>query len=174
MLSIGTSENRGQKVRRVTLYERVRGCEMRRKLDLHLGIVYELDIVESEVASMIRNLEVYAREEKLPVNILTPMDRGYIRKEPYGVVLIVGTWNFPFVVCLLPLVGAIAAGNAVIMKPSEVASFSANILAQLIPQYLDGVSWFPLRDDNDEDNGGGVWLTMVLITRWICHRTATT
>lgn len=101
--------------------------------------MYELDKVESEATSMIRNLEDYASPEKMPVNILTPMDRGYIRKEPYGVVLIVGTWNFPFLVCLSPLVGAIAAGNVVIIKPSEVAPFSANILAHLIPQYLDRV-----------------------------------
>ncbi len=47
--------------------------------------------------------------------------RGWVEYEPYGTVLIIGAWNFPFALTLGPAVGAIAAGNTVVLKPSEVA-----------------------------------------------------
>ncbi|MCV7090641.1 aldehyde dehydrogenase family protein [Mycobacterium interjectum] len=63
--------------------------------------------------------------------------RGWIEYEPYGTVLIIGAWNYPFYLTLGPAVGAIAAGNAVILKPSEIAATSAHLMAELVPRYLD-------------------------------------
>ncbi len=63
--------------------------------------------------------------------------RGWIEYEPYGTVLIIGAWNYPFYLTLGPAVGAIAAGNAVILKPSEIAATSAHVMADLVPKYLD-------------------------------------
>ncbi|MGH3960937.1 aldehyde dehydrogenase family protein [Mycobacterium sp.] len=63
--------------------------------------------------------------------------RGWIEYEPYGTVLVIGAWNYPFYLTLGPAVGAIAAGNTVVLKPSEVASASARLMAELVPQYLD-------------------------------------
>ncbi|ORW29991.1 aldehyde dehydrogenase [Mycobacterium paraense] len=63
--------------------------------------------------------------------------RGWIEYEPYGTVLIIGAWNYPFYLTLGPAVGAIAAGNAVILKPSEIAAASAHLMAELVPRYLD-------------------------------------
>jgi aldehyde dehydrogenase (NAD+) len=63
--------------------------------------------------------------------------RGWIEYEPYGTVLIIGAWNYPFYLTLGPAVGAIAAGNAVVLKPSEVAAASAHLMAELVPRYLD-------------------------------------
>ena len=63
--------------------------------------------------------------------------RGWVEYEPYGVVLIIGAWNFPFALTLGPLVGALAAGNAVVLKPSELAPASSALMAELIPKYLD-------------------------------------
>lgn len=63
--------------------------------------------------------------------------RGWIQYEPYGTVLIIGAWNYPFYLTLGPAVGAIAAGNAVVLKPSEIASASAALMAELVPRYLD-------------------------------------
>jgi aldehyde dehydrogenase (NAD+) len=63
--------------------------------------------------------------------------RGWIEYEPYGTVLIIGAWNFPFALTLGPAVGAIAAGNTVLLKPSEVAPASSALMARLIPRYLD-------------------------------------
>src|ERR1700742_1213402 len=63
--------------------------------------------------------------------------RGWIQYEPYGTVLIIGAWNYPFYLTLGPAVGAIAAGNAVIIKPSEIAAASSHLMAELVPRYLD-------------------------------------
>ncbi|MCV7027704.1 aldehyde dehydrogenase family protein [Mycobacterium sherrisii] len=63
--------------------------------------------------------------------------RGWIEYEPYGTVLIIGAWNYPFYLTLGPAVGAIAAGNAVVLKPSEIAEASAHVMADLVPRYLD-------------------------------------
>jgi acyl-CoA reductase-like NAD-dependent aldehyde dehydrogenase len=68
------------------------------------------------------------------------MDGVLIYNDPYGVVLIIGTWNYPIQLTLLPLVGAIAAGNCAIIKPSEVSLASGDLLARLIPNYLDQVT----------------------------------
>lgn len=63
--------------------------------------------------------------------------RGWVEYEPYGTVLIIGAWNFPFALTLGPAVGAIAAGNTVVLKPSEVSPASSAVMAELVPRYLD-------------------------------------
>jgi aldehyde dehydrogenase (NAD+) len=63
--------------------------------------------------------------------------RGWVEYEPYGTVLIIGAWNFPFALTLGPAVGAIAAGNTMVLKPSEVAPASSALMAELVPKYLD-------------------------------------
>jgi acyl-CoA reductase-like NAD-dependent aldehyde dehydrogenase len=62
-----------------------------------------------------------------------------IYNDPYGVVLVIGSWNYPLQLLLLPVSGAIAAGNCVIVKPSEGAAASAQLIAKLLPKYLDQV-----------------------------------
>lgn len=76
--------------------------------------------------------------EKTFVNWLDSVE---IHKDPYGVVLIIGAWNYPLQLTLLPVAGAIAAGNCVVIKPSEVAPASAKFIAETIPKYLDNVSF---------------------------------
>ena len=63
--------------------------------------------------------------------------RGWVEYEPYGTVLVIGAWNFPFALTIGPAIGAIAAGNTVVLKPSEVAPASARLMAELVPRYLD-------------------------------------
>jgi aldehyde dehydrogenase (NAD+) len=58
--------------------------------------------------------------------------------EPYGVVLIIAPWNYPFNLLIGPLVGAVAAGNCVVLKPSEVSSHTSRLIAELLPRYVDG------------------------------------
>lgn len=60
-----------------------------------------------------------------------------VRFDPLGVGLIIGAWNYPFLLTLSPLIAAIAAGNAAVIKPSELAPACADVLARLIPKYLD-------------------------------------
>jgi len=73
--------------------------------------------------------------------LLQKPGNGFVIPEPLGVVLIFGAWNYPLDLILNPLVGAIGAGNAVILKPSEKAKHCASILDELIPKYLDNDSF---------------------------------
>ncbi|MBA0594411.1 hypothetical protein Gorai_011316, partial [Gossypium raimondii] len=57
--------------------------------------------------------------------------------EPLGLILVISSWNFPMGLSLEPLIGAIAAGNAVVIKPSELAAASSSLLANTLPNYLD-------------------------------------
>jgi aldehyde dehydrogenase (NAD+) len=63
--------------------------------------------------------------------------RAWIEYEPFGTVLVIGAWNFPLALTLGPAVGAIAAGNTVVLKPSEVSPASSALMAELVPRYLD-------------------------------------
>lgn len=63
--------------------------------------------------------------------------RAWIQYEPYGTVLVIGPWNVPFQLTLTPVIGAIAAGNTVVIKPSELAPASSRLLAEMVPRYLD-------------------------------------
>lgn len=67
------------------------------------------------------------------------MDDVLIYKDPYGVVLVMGAWNYPLQLTLVPVAAAIAAGNCVIIKPSEVAANVSKFIAETIPKYLDSV-----------------------------------
>ncbi|UYV65204.1 ALDH3A2 [Cordylochernes scorpioides] len=69
--------------------------------------------------------------------IVFVFDRAYSYHQPLGVVLIIGAWNYPIQLLLSPLVGAIAAGNCAILKPSEYAPATARAFFHLLPQYLD-------------------------------------
>lgn len=62
---------------------------------------------------------------------------GWVQYEPYGTVLIIGAWNFPFYLTIGPLIGAFAAGNTAVLKPSEIAPASSRLMAELVPRYLD-------------------------------------
>uniref|UniRef100_A0A803VBV6 Aldehyde dehydrogenase domain-containing protein n=1 Tax=Ficedula albicollis TaxID=59894 RepID=A0A803VBV6_FICAL len=73
------------------------------------------------------------------------LDSAFIRKDPYGVVLIIAPWNYPIQLFLVPLIGAIAAGNCVIVKPSEVSKNTERFVAEALPGYLDKVGHSPHR-----------------------------
>lgn len=68
------------------------------------------------------------------------MDQVLIYNDPFGVVLVMGSWNYPIQLPLVPFSGAIAAGNVVILKPSEISAHCAKFIADTIPKYLDNVS----------------------------------
>ena len=70
---------------------------------------------------------------------MTLLDDTLIHPDPLGVVLIIGAWNYPLMLSLGPLGGAIAAGNCAVIKPSEIANATSNIIASLLPRYLDKV-----------------------------------
>ena len=63
--------------------------------------------------------------------------RAWVQYDPIGVVLVIGPWNYPFFLCMSPVVAADAAGNGVVIKPSELAPATSELIARLVPQYLD-------------------------------------
>ncbi|CAK6437625.1 unnamed protein product [Pipistrellus nathusii] len=99
----------------------------------HDELVYCLE----EIDYVIKNLPEWVQDEHVEKTAQTQQDECYIHSEPLGVALIIGTWNYPFDLTVQPMVGAIAAGNAVVIKPSELSEHMASLLATLIPQYLD-------------------------------------
>ncbi|KAK7172775.1 hypothetical protein R3I93_002791 [Phoxinus phoxinus] len=100
-------------------------------------VMSELMIVKSEALHTISNLKKWMEVQRIERNWATAFDECLVVNEPLGVVLIIGNWTSPLQLCLVPLVGAIAAGNCVIISPSETCTHTAELLHRLIPAYLD-------------------------------------
>jgi aldehyde dehydrogenase (NAD+) len=94
--------------------------------------VTELGIVIAEINSAIKNLRRWMKPEKVSTNLLNFPSASRILKEPLGVVLIIAPWNYPFQLLINPLVGAIAAGNCVVLKPSEIAPATEAVVKKII------------------------------------------
>ena len=92
----------------------------------------ELSGVYNEIKVAIANVRDWAAREKVPTPFFMMPAKSYIYKEPYGVTLIIAPWNYPFQLLMMPLVGAIAAGNTAILKPSELSSHTAAVLEKII------------------------------------------
>jgi aldehyde dehydrogenase (NAD+) len=90
-----------------------------------------------EAKDAAKNVKKWMRRKYRLLEMSQLPGRGWVEHEPYGTILIIGAWNFPFVLTLGPAVGAIAAGNTVLMKPSEVCPASSALMAELVPRYLD-------------------------------------
>jgi len=90
-----------------------------------------------EAKAAAKNVRKWTRRRYRMLEMSQLPGRAWIEYEPYGTVLIIGAWNFPFALTLGPAVGAIAAGNTVVLKPSEVAPASSALMAELVPKYLD-------------------------------------
>jgi aldehyde dehydrogenase (NAD+) len=90
-----------------------------------------------EAKDAAKNVRKWMRRKYRLLEMAQLPGRGWIEYEPYGTVLIIGAWNFPFVLTLGPAVGAIAAGNTMVLKPSEVCPASSALMAELVPRYLD-------------------------------------
>ena len=92
----------------------------------------ELGFVLSEIRYALRHLAAWMKPERRRAPLMAWPARGSIRPEPYGLALILGPWNYPLQLLLSPLVGAIAAGNCAILKPSEFAPATAAALGKML------------------------------------------
>jgi aldehyde dehydrogenase (NAD+) len=91
-----------------------------------------------DILEHVKHLEEWAADSKPDAGLLFgTLGKARIRKEPLGVALIIGAWNFPILLLLQPMLGAIAAGCCVMLKPSELSVASQALLVELIPKYLD-------------------------------------
>ena len=91
----------------------------------------EVGFVLSDIRYALKNIEAWACPRRRRTPLLAWPSRGYVYPEPYGAVLIIGPWNYPFQLLLSPLVGAVAAGNNTCLKPSELAPRTSSVVAQI-------------------------------------------
>ncbi|NWZ40831.1 AL3B1 dehydrogenase, partial [Brachypodius atriceps] len=97
----------------------------------------EIFLCKNELHETLNKLSRWMKDEQVERTLAMQLDSAFIRKDPYGVVLIIAPWNYPIQLFLVPLIGAIAAGNCVIIKPSEVSKQTERIVAEALPSYLD-------------------------------------
>lgn len=95
-------------------------------------------MVQKDILHTLAKLDEWTKDEK-PTrwDLINFMGGTIVRKEPKGVALIIGAWNFPVLLLLQPMIAAIAAGCAMILKPSDMAPATQDLLVELIPRYLD-------------------------------------
>ncbi len=103
-------------------------------LEAFLG---EVSFLYDEIAHTLRHLERWAKPRRVGSPLLTAFSRSRIYSEPKGVVLVLGPWNYPFQLVVAPLIGALAAGNTAVLKPSELAPHTSALLGKMFKQHFD-------------------------------------
>ena len=86
---------------------------------------------------MLKNIRSYAKEQTVPTPLAQFHSHSFRKPSPYGVVLIMSPWNYPFLLTIEPLVDAIAAGNTVILKPSAYSPATSEVICLLIHECFD-------------------------------------
>ena len=99
--------------------------------------VTENGMVLSELSYAIKKLQAWMAPQKVSTNLLNLPSSSKILKEPLGVVLIIGPWNYPFQLLFNPLIGAIAAGNCIVLKPSEFAPATELVMKKIIEETFE-------------------------------------
>ncbi|MCO4822400.1 MAG: aldehyde dehydrogenase [Flavobacteriaceae bacterium] len=97
----------------------------------------EYGIAISEINLVLKHLKKWAKPERIKSSMLTFPSKDYIYKEPYGTVLVIAPWNYPFLLAIEPLVMAIAAGNTVVLKPSELTNHTSKLISNIIEKVFD-------------------------------------
>ena len=92
----------------------------------------EIALIYIEINLALKNVKRWSKKEKVSSSLINFLSSDYIIPEPYGVTLNISPWNYPFQLSISPLIGAIAAGNTVILKPSEFSSKTSEIIKKII------------------------------------------
>ncbi|KAI9323631.1 Aldehyde/histidinol dehydrogenase [Dichotomocladium elegans] len=104
----------------------------------HEALMGDISPLLEECLYFIDNLDRLSKDETVAAHsLVNRADTCIIRKDPLGVVLIIGCWNYPLQLGLVPLAGAIAAGNAAVIKLSEISMHTAALITELFPKYMD-------------------------------------
>ncbi|PRR82706.1 Aldehyde dehydrogenase [Clostridium vincentii] len=101
------------------------------------GYITEIGILYEEINLAMKKLKKWAKRERVKTSIMYFPAKSYIYKEPYGVVLIIGPFNYPFQLVVSPLIGAIAGGNCAVIKPSEHTVATSKALEKIINDNFD-------------------------------------
>ncbi|GAC1478818.1 MAG: aldehyde dehydrogenase family protein [Acidimicrobiales bacterium] len=123
------------------------------------GWLADLALSIDEIEYAIKGLPAWAAPERVKLPLNQRPGRAWIQREPLGVVLVIAPWNYPVQLLLLPVAAALAAGNAVVAKPSELAPATSAAIARLVPRYLDP-------DAVTVVEGGVAETTQLLDQRW--------
>ena len=97
----------------------------------------EIAIVYNEINYCLNNISKWHKRSKVSSSIINFFSSDYILPSPYGVTLNISPWNYPFQLSISPLIGAISAGNTVVLKPSEHSSSTSKILEKIIKNSFD-------------------------------------
>ncbi len=111
------------------------------------GWVEEIGVIEQELNLAIKHLSSWMSRQKLPTPLLHAVGTSFRYPEPYGNTLVISPWNYPFLLALRPAIGAIAAGNTCIIKPSEFATHTSQVLEDMINNHFDSRYLFVLNTD---------------------------
>lgn len=101
------------------------------------GIGTETSYIISELKMTIKKMDRWAKPKWVMPSLLNFPSVDYIYKEPYGKVLIISPWNYPFQLAMSPLIGAVAAGNKITLKPSELTPHTASIISKIVRESFD-------------------------------------
>jgi aldehyde dehydrogenase (NAD+) len=101
------------------------------------AVLTETSYVILELKDTIKNLKNWAKPKRVLPSLLNFPSTDFIYKEPYGKVLIIAPWNYPFQLALCPLISSVAAGNQVVVKPSELTPKTSEIIAKIIAKVFD-------------------------------------
>uniref|UniRef100_A0A8V0ZJ45 Aldehyde dehydrogenase domain-containing protein n=1 Tax=Gallus gallus TaxID=9031 RepID=A0A8V0ZJ45_CHICK len=110
----------------------------------------EISICRRELNHMLNNLGAWMKDENEDKNWAMQLDSAFICKDPYGVVLIIGPWNYPIYLLLVPLIGG-GDGNCVVLKPSEISRNMERLVAEALLSYLNKVGKQPLSGQDCDD-----------------------
>jgi aldehyde dehydrogenase (NAD+) len=97
----------------------------------------DVGFVVSTIEHTLKHLKKWTKSEKVRLPLTQGPGRARVHREPVGAALVIAPWNYPVQLLLVPMVGAIASGNCVVGKPSEVSAHTSATLARLVPEYLD-------------------------------------
>lgn len=103
----------------------------------HETFTTELGFLYMEIDMALKNLKKWMIRKQVTTPLTHTGTKSYIYKEPYGVTLVISPWNYPLQLALAPVIGAIAAGNCVVIKPSEFAQATSTLLYQMITDTFD-------------------------------------
>ena len=109
----------------------------------------EINVVKSDLKDAIKNIKAWAKPKKVRASILNFPSSDYIYSEPYGKTLIISPWNYPFQLALCPAIASYAAGNSVVLKPSELTPNTSSLLSKIIRETFDVKEFVAVLGDAD-------------------------
>ena len=138
------------------IYEALYKDFKKSKFEAYLG---EIGIVITEIEATLKHINSWSKPKKVRASGLNFPSRDYIYSEPYGTVLVIAPWNYPFQLAIAPIISAIAAGNTVVLKPSEHTAHTSQLLEEILstvfkPEHLKVIQ------------GGVKETTLLLKERW--------